>query len=80
MILLQFIILFKKIFLNFIVKLSFNMLNKQIYNLILIIINCCTQILLYILIIEIIIALMLIEFLKKRMFNYFNYSDRIISD
>ena len=73
-----FIISFWEIFLNFIVKLLFSMLDKQVYDLILIMIDCCTQMLLYILIIKIIITLVLIEFLRKKVFDCFGYPDGIV--
>ena len=80
MILFWFTIFFKKIFLDFIVKLPFSMLDRQVYDLILIMIDCCTWMLLYILIIKIITALMLIELLKRRVFNHFSYSNEVVSD
>ena len=78
--LLWFIIFFREIFLDFIIKLPSSTLNEQVYNSILIVIDCCTQILLYIFIIKIIITSVLIELLRKRVFNHFNYSDKAISD
>ena len=76
----QFTIPFQEIFLNFIIKLPSSMLDGQVYNSILVVINCCTQMLLYILTTEIIIISVLIELLRKRVFNHFSYSDRIVSD
>ena len=78
--LLQFIIFFRKIFLNFIVKLFFNTLNRQVYNLILIVINCCIWTSLYIPITEIITTSVLIELLRRRVFDCFSYPDKVISD
>ena len=74
------IILFKEIFLDFIVKLPSSMLDEQVYDSILIVIDCCTQISLYILTIKIITTSALIEFLRRKVFNYFDYSDRVVSD
>ena len=71
---------FKKISLNFIIKLPSSMLNEQVYDSILIMINCCTQMLLYILTTEIITASALIELLKRGMFNCFGYPDRVVSN
>ena len=73
-------ILFKEISLNFIIKLPFSTLDGKIYNLILIVIDYCTQMLLYIPTIKIIITSALIELLRRRMFNHFSYPDRVISD
>ena len=78
--LLWFIIFFQKISLNFIIKLSFNTLNEQVYDLILIMINHCIWISLYIFTIKIITASALIELLKRKVFDCFDYSDEIMSD
>ena len=76
----QSIILFREIFLNFIIKLPLSMLDRQVYNSILVMIDHCTQMSLYIFTTETITASVLIELLKRRVFNCFNYSDRIVSD
>ena len=43
-------------------------------------IDCCTQMLLYIPTIKTITTSALIELLRRRVFNHFSYSDRVISD
>ena len=76
----QSIILFREIFLNFIVKLPSSTPNGQVYKSILIVVNHCTQMSLYIPTTKTITTSVLIELLKKRVFDHFNYSDRVISD
>ena len=71
---------FREISLNFIVKLPFNTLNEQVYDSILVVVDCYTWISLYIFITETITTLALIELLRRRVFDHFNYSDRVVSD
>ena len=56
------------------------MLDRQVYDSILIVVNYCIWMLLYIPTTEIITALALIELLRRRVFDCFSYSDRIVSD
>ena len=56
------------------------MFNGQVYDLILIVVNHCTWMSLYIPTIKTIITPALIELLRRRVFNHFSYSDEVVSD
>ena len=80
MALLQSTIPFREIFLNFIVKLPSNMLDGQVYDSILVVIDHCTQMLLYIPTTKTITASALIELLRRGVFDCFGYPDGVVSD